>query len=237
MTLETLKQEWLDTPESHYHLKHLLSQLVADDTELSTHRKWVRDHVFGMGEDAFHWVWKLLVDEMRNDFRFLEIGCHKCQVISLIRILSNRASKNANIFGITPMNGAGTGWTEDDYQGDIQKLHDKFNIEYPNLYRGFSQEEEAVNFANQNSLFDIVYIDGSHEYNDVEADLNNYAPLVYRGGFLVMDDCCNDLNFAPTGHFAGIQPVTDAFLDYMKEHGEKWDFVFNIEHIRVMKRK
>jgi hypothetical protein len=237
MTLQQLKENWQNTPEYHAHLKALFTQLVNEDTELIAHRKWVREHVFGMGEDAFHWFWKLVVDELPQDFKFIEIGCHKGQVLSLIRLLSNRANKDASIFGITPMNGAGTGWTEDDYQGDIKKLHDEFKLQYPVLYKGFSQEKEARYFAVKQAPFDVVYIDGDHSYDGVMADLDNYAPLVKKDGFLVMDDCCCDLNFAPSGHFTGIKEVTDAFTDYMKGEGEKWEFMFNVEHLRLLRRK
>ena len=39
-----------------------------------------------------------------------------------------------------------------------------------------------------NEYFDIVYIDASHEYEDVKLDIQNWMPKVKPGGFLCGDD-------------------------------------------------
>ena len=236
MTLETLQQDWQDTPEHHIHTNDLFKSLMEQDPELNEHRTWVRERVFGMGEDSFHWFWKLMVDEMPADFSFLECGVHKAQVVSLIRLLASRLRKPANIYGITPMNGAGTGWTEDDYEGDIKKIHQQFELPMPKLLKGYSQEKLAVQWAAVISPFDVVYLDGDHTFDGVTADLTNYAPMVKSGGYLVMDDCACDTH-QPWGFFQGIQEVQDAFDEYMKVHGDNWGFMFNVVHLRVMRRK
>ena len=35
---------------------------------------------------------------------------------------------------------------------------------------------------------DLIYLDGSHDYNDVRADIDTYWPLLRRGGVLLGDD-------------------------------------------------
>jgi cephalosporin hydroxylase len=83
----------------------------------------------------------------------------------------------------------------------------------------------------------MLFIDGSHEYDDVVLDLVNYSPLVKSGGYLLIDDACNDMN-EPFGFFQGIEPVTRAVLEWEKtEIGQEFEFVFNVVHNRLYRRK
>lgn len=237
MNLEQLKSEWKDTPESHTHIHESFIVNVNADELLNQHRTWVENNVFGMGERSFQWFWKILVDELPDNFKLLEIGVHKAQILSLVRLLANRIGKSVTIYGITPMNGAGTGWTEDDYEGDIAKIHSVFNIEEPILYKGLSTEPDALHFAMGNGEYDVLYVDGSHTYDDCMSDLITYVQFIKLDGYLVIDDACCDLNFPPSGFFTGIDTVTNATLDYLKKYGYEWEFQFNVVHLRVYKRK
>jgi cephalosporin hydroxylase len=83
----------------------------------------------------------------------------------------------------------------------------------------------------------LLYIDGSHKYEDVVSDLLHYPQMVKSGGYLMIDDCCNDMKM-PFGFFQGIQPVTDAVLEWEQTNiGKDFDFVFNVVHLKVYKRK
>jgi hypothetical protein len=42
--------------------------------------------------------------------------------------------------------------------------------------------------AEKNIVADVIYIDGSHDYEDCKADLANYWPLLRQGGILFGDD-------------------------------------------------
>lgn len=45
---------------------------------------------------------------------------------------------------------------------------------------------------NKTKEVDILFIDGSHEYDYVLKDFENYSPIVSKGGFIVFDDYnCN----------------------------------------------
>jgi hypothetical protein len=39
-----------------------------------------------------------------------------------------------------------------------------------------------------NVIADLIYIDGSHEYEDVISDIDSYLPLVRKGGIFFGDD-------------------------------------------------
>lgn len=53
------------------------------------------------------------------------------------------------------------------------------------MHRAFSHEA-AAQFAD--SYFDWIYIDASHEYEDVKRDLHDYLPKVRSGGLISGDD-------------------------------------------------
>lgn len=236
MDLKTFQHTWADTPESHAHTNDLFRQLVDADPQLKQHRDWCEAHVWGMGERSFHYLWKILVDEMPAGFKFVEVGVHKAQIVSLIRLLSGRVSKDAVTIGITPMNGADTGWTEDNYEADIRRIHDEFNLQQPEMFKGYSQDVAIIELVSIGAPFDIIYIDGLHSYEGCYADLKNYAPMVKEGGYLVIDDCACDMH-EPFGFFQGIADVQKAFDEYMAENGDTWEFVGNVVHLRVMRRK
>jgi hypothetical protein len=47
-------------------------------------------------------------------------------------------------------------------------------------------------FKNQNVEADLIYIDASHEYDDVSLDLKAYFPLLKSGGIMFGDDYINE---------------------------------------------
>jgi len=55
------------------------------------------------------------------------------------------------------------------------------------LLEGFSTDEDIVQAASKN-LYDLLVIDGDHSYAGVKADFVNFAPLVKRGGYIIVDD-------------------------------------------------
>ena len=61
---------------------------------LRDHRDYVEKNDHGYGDRAFYYQWKLLVEQMPTDFKFLEIGVYMGQIISLIKLLGDRLKKN-----------------------------------------------------------------------------------------------------------------------------------------------
>lgn len=229
MNLTTLQSEWIDSPEYHSHIHELFTDLVNKDEVLCGHRDWVQNNIWGFGERSFHYLWKLLLEELPGSPNILEIGCFRGQTLSLFKLLR----PDASVFGITPLDASGGMW-ESDYGEDIKRIHDVFEVELPVLMIGKSQDDSMVYEAMKQSPFDVVYIDGSHEYSDVVLDLKNYAPMVKIEGYLIVDDAASKHEM-PFGFFTGIADVCKALYEWEMENSN-YEFQFNLVHIMVYKR-
>jgi hypothetical protein len=234
MKLKDYSEAWEDTEAFHDLTNLNFEDFVNSDEKLKEHRTWVKENFFGFGEDSFHWLHKLIVDEMPKDFSFMEIGVFRGQILSLYKLLANIQGKNVKRYGVTPLDNSGGVW-DSDYAKDLQTIHNKFKLDKDFvIYKGSSVNPEIIQQATKNQV-NVLFIDGSHEYEDVVSDLKHYVSLVKSGGFLVIDDACNDMK-QPFGFFQGINSVTDAVLEWEKSQSD-FEFIFNVVHNRVYKRK
>jgi len=53
---------------------------------------------------------------------------------------------------------------------------------------GSSGDAEVIASAEQEGLYDLILIDGDHNYPGVKADVDNYLPMLRPGGFLILHD-------------------------------------------------
>ena len=231
MNLEQVVSIWKDDEKTHQWLNDTFVGLVNATPELKAYRDWIEQNIFGFGERSFIWMWKLLVDEMPTKFfTFLEVGVFRGQVLGIVRMLAPEAS----ISGVTPLDSTGGHW-ESDYTEDIKKLHETFKLRQPHIFKGLSTDGYTllrVQTTNPKG-FNMVYIDGGHEYETVKADLQNYCPMVKVGGFLIIDDCCHKYKL-PNGFFPGIESVSKAVDEVLPN--EQFQELFSIVHNRVFKR-
>lgn len=230
MNLTTLQKNWLDEPNYHKQIHESFIENVNADDKLKAHRDFVEQNAFGFGERSFWWLWKLLCKELPVQASILEIGVFRGATLSVWKLLR----PYAKVFGVTPLDSSDGHW-ESDYKADIARIHEEFNLPHPHIFHGRSDNEQLIK-AVTTFLYDCVYIDGDHSYDGAMLDLVTYAPSVKQGGYLVIDDACNDFNM-PWGFFQGIEPVTQATLDYMKDNSANWDFITNVVHLRIYRRK
>lgn len=207
---------------------------VNADKELKAYRDWIEANAFGFGERCFLWMWNEIVAKMPDEFIFMEIGVFRGQILGLVSLLAERHGKKVRRIGITPLDTSDGHW-ESDYEADIIRLHDVFNIKDDyELIRLDSTNPNAIKLAGQNSP-DVLYIDGGHTYEVVKSDLNNYLPILKIGGTLVIDDCNNAIPM-PWGYFQGIQSVSLAVDEVLPREGstEYWKHELNLVHNRVL---
>jgi hypothetical protein len=193
----------------------------------------------GFGELPFCWLWNLLVKEMPPDFKFLEIGVYKGRVLASVEALSSKYGKSAKMYGITPLSNAGDKYSiykETDYVAAIKKNFKTFNssMEKTTIYKGLSNNSNIIEKAAASGLYDIIYIDGCHDYEVVCEDIANYLPLVRSGGYLVMDDASLYLE-KPYGRFLGHPDVSKAARDKL-DTNPAVEHLFAVGHNRVWRK-
>ena len=228
---------WVDTPQFHSMVNENFIELVNNDVELKAYRDYIEQTASGFGERSFTWLHKLLVDEMPEKFTIVEIGVYKGAILALYKILEKLSGKKIKRIGITPLDNS-DGHLDLDYGAEILRVHRELGISTSGMFifMGASQDMDIIEKVNTSVKTDILYIDGHHGYVETLSDLRNYEPILKSGGYLIIDDSCNDMKM-PWGYFQGIQNVTNALLDYMEEDGDKFEFIGNVVHNRIYRKK
>ena len=237
MNLKEYAKEWKDTPEYHKEIHDTFIGFVNDNEKLKAHRDFVESNAFGFGERSFGWLFKLIVDEMPEEFSFLEIGVFRGSSLSLVQLLADMSYRKVKRYGVSPMDTSDGHW-DSDYFHDVYHIHWSLGLDTDyTIYHGSSTDVDIIKRATNTEPYDVLYIDGSHKYEDVVSDLKHYPQMVLSGGYLLIDDACNDMS-QPFGFFQGIEPVTRAVLEWEKtDIGREFEFVFNVVHLKVYKRK
>lgn len=231
MKLKDYSEAWEDTEAFHDLTNLKFEGFVNSDEKLKEHRDFVENHVYGFGQRSFWWLWKLIMDELPKESKMLEIGLFKGATVSLWKMLNS----SCKAFAVSPMDGEGLDW-KDDYLPMIKHIHDRYKQTMPTIIKGLSEDEFVISKTLSYSTYDCVYIDGGHERKHIDNDLTHYAPMVKSGGFLVIDDAASFLHM-PFGYFQGIIEVSEGLRDYMEVHKDEWQFIFNVVHLMVYKKK
>ena len=87
----------------------------------------------------------------------------------------------------------------------------------------------------EESPFDMIYIDGSHNYEDVVIDILFCDELLKQNGLLVMDDASSDLSLGKSSVFRGHADVALAIKNSLDT--TKYKHLFACGHNRVWLKK
>lgn len=181
----------------HSYMHHYFSQICPP--EVKEHRIYFSQESRGFGEDAFHAAWYLLLKEFRPS-NCLEIGVYRGQVVSLWALLSRLLDFPCLIHGISPLTPAGdhvsTYLANIDYRADINRNHKAFGLPLPSLLKAFSTDADAL-YLIRSKAWDLIYIDGSHDYEIALADYEVCKECLAEGGLLVMDDSSLYTDYRP----------------------------------------
>lgn len=234
-TLEEEASKYTNTVECHRDIVDRFTKYVNADEALKAHRDYVEANGYGYGERAFHWMWKLIVDAMPQSFRFLEIGVFKGQIPSLVTMLAAMSGKEASVTGIARFDGfAGNSFPEHPEHSakDVMNLFGVFNLRTDNLslIEGDSTSDEVHKRVKKLRKFDVIYIDGCHEYEYVKKDLEFYTTKLAPSGLLVIDDAACALK-QPWGYFQGIESVSRATDEVLANHKN----ILTVMHNRIFR--
>lgn len=158
-------------------------------------------HIYEEAQFEENWFtypnfYREIVKKFPSGSKFVEVGVWKGKSASYMCVEIANSNKNIEFYCV------------DNWKGSIEHLG---NPELPKLYEIFTKNMEpvkdhytpvkmnsleAVNLFPNESL-DFVFIDASHEYEDVKEDIKAWLPKVKIGGILA-------------GHDYHHQPIKDA---------------------------
>jgi Methyltransferase domain len=172
------------------------------------HRAYFKSEGRGFGEDALHTLWFLLFQEFKPA-TFLEIGVFRGQTLSLAALLSRYNKTECKITGISPFSSAGDRVskyaTQVDYLSDTLLNFEHFQLPKPELIKAYSTDPEAVRRIRETS-WDMIYIDGSHDYEVVCKDWDVCSESLKVGGVVVLDDSGLSSPYTPPMFATGGHP-------------------------------
>ena len=205
--------------------------------QLQEHRRYFDKSRRGFGEDAFHVMWFLLFRHFQPR-NFLEIGVYRGQVLSLLSLLAKLRGTECEVYGIAPFSSAGDQVSKYagslDYYRDTLNNFDHFGLPKPNLLKALSTDEQAINLVSSRS-WDLIYIDGNHDYEVAKRDWDLCARNVTPGGLVVLDDAGITTSYTPSilgtrGHPGPSRVAAEINPDAFKE-------ILQVGHNRVFQRR
>ena len=234
-------QEWVDTVEYNSFIYDYFSQKVYDNLLLNKHTEVVGRYNLGYGEPAFRYLWAIVFSQMKNNGKFLEIGVFKGSILSLSRLIFKELIISANTYGVTPLYNTGdkySVYTHDDYGAGISFLYSLLEIPMDNTFiiEGVSTDSDIKKLVIDNGPYDVLYIDGGHDYETVINDIELSTKILKKDGILVMDDASSMLNL-PKNHkgFNGHAEVAMAIRDKI-DSNDTYIHLFACGHNRVWRK-
>ncbi len=232
--LENINNKFKDNNSKYLYFHHYFWNLAP--VWLKDHRNYFKNNKRGFGEDAFHAMWYKLFQEYKPK-KILEIGVYRGQTISLFALLSKMNNITPEIHGISPLTSAGDNVSvylkNLDYEDDIKTNFKYFKLSTPILHKGFSTDEEMKKII-ESKQWDIIYIDGNHDYDIAKHDFNICSKNVKNGGLIVLDDASLNTEYKPifystAGHPGPSKVASEIDLNSFEE-------ILSVGHNRVFKK-
>ena len=211
--------EAIKSPDTWYQIfKNSYSKLP---NEIVHHREYFSTR--GFGEDPFHAMWYYLFEQYKPK-SILEIGVFRGQTISLFSLLGRHFKLDTHVVGVGPLfdaNDSVSVFPSDiNYEEDIKENYKYFKLGEPNLVKSFSERKEARKTI-KSRKWDMIYIDGNHDWPYVLADYCNCAEALSENGIMIIDDSSlhEDYN-PPPGMFKGHVGPSYILEDFAKKEME-----------------
>lgn len=205
--------------------------------ELRTHRAYYTIDRRGFGEDAFHTMWWRLVQRFRPE-SFLEIGVYRGQVVSLIALLAKLKGIHCEVTGISPFSSVGDSVSlyrnDVDYRLDTLTHFNHFGLPKPTLINAYSTDPEALS-AIASRQWDMIYIDGNHDYDIVVKDWKACSNAIKPGGLIILDDSGLSTSYQPPAFATGGHPGPSRLAsEIAPEHFQE---ILQVGHNRVFQHR
>lgn len=214
-------------------LRYFHQELPA---EVKDHRAYFSANRRGFGEDAFHTLWWMLFEKFRPS-TFLEIGVYRGQTLSLAALLQRHFKIEGKVVGISPFLPAGD--LVSTYRRDVNYLDDTlanfahFNLPAPELVKAFSTEETAIaQIAGED--WDLIYIDGNHDYEVALEDWKHCSAAVKPSGLIALDDSGLTSSYQPPLFATRGHPGPSRIADEIDR--SRFREILQVGHIRIFQK-
>ena len=203
---------------------------------LKAHRFYFSKEKRAFGEDAFHAMWYFIFKEFKPA-KVLEIGVYRGSTLSLFSLLSQKFNFNSEVNGISPFSNAGDSvskyLTELDYYEDVNKNFSFFNLSAPELHKGLSTDKAMINVINA-SNWDLIFIDGNHDYSVVKQDFEICSKQLNTGGLIVFDDASLYTDYKPQIFSSSGHPGPSKVADEIDANS--FQEILSVGHNRVFRK-
>jgi GR25 family glycosyltransferase involved in LPS biosynthesis/predicted O-methyltransferase YrrM len=173
------------------------------------------------GEEWFSYpnLYKSMVEKFPSGSKFVEVGSWKGKSSAYMAVEIANSNKNIDFYCVDTWEGS----IEHKNNTEISMLYDIFlsNMKpVESYYTPLKMKSlDAVSRFGDHSL-DFVFIDGSHEYEDVKEDIKAWLPKVKPGGILAG----HDYYIEGTDWFPGVKQAVNEELSGFETAEKCWIF-------------
>lgn len=230
--------EWENTTQANKTIYDYFESEVDNYDFLKKHCQVISNASLGYGEKPFRYLWLLLLAQLENSGKFLEIGVYKGSILALSQMVAKELGIQLETYGLTPLDTTGDKYSiyaNDDYDYGVSYVYHSLGVplDHTSIIQGLSTDEKAKQSARENGPYDILYIDGGHDYVTVINDIDLCTEILKVGGLMVMDDASSLLSFDKSHPgFDGHREVGLAIRDRL-DNDDTYTHLFACGHNRV----
>jgi cephalosporin hydroxylase len=183
-------------------------------------------HIYRSIEGWFNFedLYSDVASQVKDDWKLVEIGCWQGRSSSFLATELANSGKKFDFYCVDTWSGSEEHLNEasDHYNPLIEQedwLYNRFMDNMQTLQEYFTpirkESIEAAKDFEDNSL-DFVFIDASHDYDNVMADLEAWYPKMKKC------ECCGHSESILTGHDFPFDGVAKAVMDFCFKNKLQW---------------
>jgi hypothetical protein len=168
-------------------------------------------------------VYEHVIKDCPDNSKFVEIGVWQGKSICALGVECINSGKNIQIYAVDTFEGSPN---EPVIQRDLKNLKDKKTTVKDEFIKNTDPVKDVVNIIHADSIeaskqfedksLDFVFIDGSHLYEAIRADIDAWLPKVKIGGYIGGHDIDGPEDFN------GVRQAVDETFDEVKIFNKGW---------------
>jgi predicted O-methyltransferase YrrM len=148
---------------------------------------WENDEIFEENWFNYPNLYKTMVERFPSQSKFVEVGSWKGRSSAFLAVEIANSNKKIDFYCVDTWEGSG------EHKGieELPLLYDIFlkNMNpVENYYTPLRMTSYEASKFFENQSLDFVFLDASHEYEDVKKDIINWIPKIKPGGILAGHD-------------------------------------------------